>query len=367
MRVALVHDWLTGMRGGEKCLELFCGLYPEAPIYTLVHRIGSVSPAIESHPIHTSFLQRAPWGRSRYQRYLPLFPAAIERFDLRGYDLVLSSSHAVAKGVVTHPGTVHVCYCHTPMRYVWLAFEHYFGGGRYKFPSSWLLPSVATWLRTWDVATAQRVNHFIANSHNVAGRIRHYYAREASVVHPWVDLETYRPEPSVTREDYYLIISALVPYKRVDLAIEAARRMGKRLVIIGSGVERKRLEQRADGSVTFRGWLPTEGLVDAMRRAKALLFPGEEDFGIVPLEAMACGTPVVAYGAGGALETVVDGETGVFFTEQTVTALCTALEKLEDLPPVAAAARARAELFSAAQFKKRIADEIATALQAGAR
>jgi glycosyltransferase involved in cell wall biosynthesis len=364
MRVALVHDWLTGMRGGEKCLEVFCELFPDAPIFTLVHRPGRVSPAIEQHRIVTSFLERLPGARTRYQRYLPLFPAAIERFDLRGYDLVLSSSHAVAKGVVVHPGTAHVCYCHTPMRYVWQAFEDYFGGGRYRFPESWLLPHVATWLRTWDVVTAGRVDHFIANSRNVARRIAHYYGREASIVHPWVDTAVFTPDPTVTREDFYLVISALVPYKRLDLAIEASREMDRRLVIVGTGVERKRLERMAGGRVTFLGWCDQPALVDLLRRARALLFPGEEDFGIVPLEAMACGTPVVAYGAGGALETIVDRETGLFFEEQSVVGLVSALERLDGLGLSAAAARRRAEQFSRENFRVRIGGEIEAVLTA---
>jgi glycosyltransferase involved in cell wall biosynthesis len=364
MRVALVHDWLTGMRGGEKCLEVFCELFPDAPIHTLVHRPGRVSAAIERHPIVTSFLQRMPGARTRYQRYLPLFPAAIERFDLRGYDLVLSSSHAVAKGVVVHPGTAHVCYCHTPMRYVWLAFEDYFGGGRYRFPESWLLPHVTTWLRTWDVVTANRVDHYIANSRNVAARIAHYYGREASIVHPWVDTAAFTLDPDVAREDFYLVVSALVPYKRLDLAIEASRQLGRRLLVVGTGVERKRLERMAHGRVTFLGWCDQPVLVDLLRRARALIFPGEEDFGIVPLEAMACGTPVVAYGAGGALETVVDRETGLFFEEQTVAGLVDALERFERLELVPEAARRRAEQFSRENFRVRIGEEIEAVLQA---
>lgn len=359
MKVALVHDWLTGMRGGEKCLEVFCEIFPEAPIYTLVHRPGSVSRAIESHEIHTSFIQRAPWGRGHYQRYLPFYPIAIERFDMRGYDLVLSSSHAAAKGVVIHPHTRHLCYCHSPMRYVWLHHEQYFGGGRYRFPTSWLLAAASTWLRMWDVTSAQRVDRFAANSHNVAARIRRYYGREASVVHPWVDTAAFTPDAAATREDFYLIISALVPYKRIDLAIRAVQRLGRRLVIIGSGVERKRLERLAGKSrVSFEGWQSQARLVETLRRTRALLFPGEEDFGIVPLEAMACGTPVVAYGAGGALETVIDGETGVFFPRQDVDALVAALLRLDalDVPP--AAARRRAELFSRERFRKEILEEI---------
>ncbi len=363
MRVALVHDWLTGMRGGEKCLEVFCEMFPEAPIYTLVHRPGSVSGAIASHPIHTSFLQRAPWGPKKYQHYLPLYPAAIERFDLRGYDLVLSSSHAAAKGVVIHPGTVHVCYCHTPMRYVWLLYEHYFGGKRYGFPFSWLLPPMATWLRNWDVVTSLRVDHFVANSHNVAARILRYYAREASVVHPWVDLEAFRFDPQRPRGDYLLVISALVPYKRVDLAIDAARQLGKRLVVVGSGVERRRLERRAGANTEFLGWVEFEQLHGLLQGAQALLFPGEEDFGIVPLEAMACGTPVVAYGTGGVLETVQPGRTGIFFQEQTVEAMAEAIEKLEQVGLAPADARRRAENFSRAGFRVRMEEEVAMALE----
>ncbi|MFH1145135.1 MAG: glycosyltransferase [Candidatus Eisenbacteria bacterium] len=362
MKVALVHDWLTGMRGGEKCLEVFCEIFPDAPVYTLVHRPGSVSTTIERHPIRTSFIQRAPLGRTRYQRYLPLFPLAIEGFDLRGFDLVLSSSHAVAKGVVVHPGTRHVCYCHTPMRYVWAAYEDYFGRGRYRFPFSWGLTAAATGLRTWDAVTAQRVDHFIANSHNVAGRIARYYGRRAAVVHPWVDTEAFTPDAGVIRDDFFLVISALVPYKRLELAVEAVRRLGRRLVVIGSGVERRRLQRAAgSGQVTFLGWQDRVELVDSLRRARALLFPGEEDFGIVPLEAMACGTPVVAYGAGGALETVRDGETGVFFGEQSVDALIDAIERLERSPLSPAACRERALGFSRAEFRGRIEAELAAA------
>jgi len=358
VRIALVHDWLTGMRGGEKCLEAFCELYPEAPIYTLVHRPGSVSPTIERHPIRTSFLQRAPWGRTRYQRYLALYPLAIERFDLRGFDLVLSSSHAVAKGVVVHPGTVHVCYCHTPMRYVWHAYEDYFGRGRYRFPVSWALSCLATGLRTWDAVSSQRVDHFIANSQNVAERIRRYYGREASVIYPPLDTERFTPAAEVAREDFYLVISALVPYKRIDLAIEATRQLGRRLVVIGSGVERRRLARTAGRHVEFRGWVGETELLQTLRRARALIFPGEEDFGIVPLEAMACDTPVIAYRAGGALETVVPGETGLFFDRQEVGALRAALERCEQASFPPQAGRRHALGFARERFKGRIRSEI---------
>jgi glycosyltransferase involved in cell wall biosynthesis len=327
MKVALVHDWLTGMRGGEKVLEALCRRYPEAPIYTLVHDPGSVSPAIESHPIHTSFVQRLPRARRRYQRYLPFFPAAIERFDLRGFDLVLSTSHCVAKGAIVHPGTRHLCYCHTPMRYVWSAYEEYFGRGRVRAPASWVLPFVASYLRQWDVAATPRVDSFAANSENVRRRIARYYGRASRVIHPWVDVDFFTP--GGRREGFYLVVTALVPYKRIDLVLEAARARACDVVIVGDGIERSRLRAAAPSGVRFVGWLSPEALREYYRRCRALLFPGEEDFGIVPVEAQACGTPVVGWGRGGILETVRDGVGGVLYQSPTATDLAEAMERLE--------------------------------------
>lgn len=330
-RVALVHDWLTGMRGGEKVLEAFCRRFPTAPVYTLVHVPGSVSPAIESHPIHTSFVQSLPGAKRRYQRYLPLFPTAIERFDLRGYDLVLSTSHCVAKGALVHPGTCHLSYCHTPMRYVWSAYEEYFGKGRVGAPASWVLPAIASYLRTWDVAANVRVDDFAANSETVRQRIRRYYGREARVIHPWVDLEFFTVDATVDREDYYLVVSALVPYKRIDLVLETARRVGARFVIVGEGVQRRALEARAPSNVEFVGWVGDEALRAHYRRCGALLFPGVEDFGIVPVEAQACGAPVVGLGQGGLCETVRDRRGGVLYRTATVEAMVDALRLFETL------------------------------------
>jgi glycosyltransferase involved in cell wall biosynthesis len=352
MKTALVQDWLTGMRGGEKVFEAFCRRFPGAPVYTLVHRKGSVSEAIESHPMHTSFIQRLPAGATRYQRYLPFFPAAIERFDLRGFDLVLSSSHCAAKGVVVHPGTRHLCYCHTPMRYVWAAYEEYFGAGRLRFPASWVLPLMATALRQWDVAASVRVDSFAANSACVAARIQRYYGREARVIHPGVDVEYYTPggEP----EDFYLVVTALVPYKRIDLALEAVRRRPRPLWIVGDGVERRRLERMAPPGVRFLGWLPPEELRAYYRRCRALLFPGEEDFGIVPVEAQACGRPVVGLGRGGLLETVRDGPSGVLFPEPDAGALAAAMERCEGMRWDPAAIRDGVLRFSPERFEREV-------------
>ena len=331
MRVALVHDWLTGMRGGEKVLEAFAERFPEAPIYTIVHRPGSVSASIERHPIHTSFVQGLPGGSTSYQRYLPLMPAAIERFDLRGYDLVLSTSHCVAKGARVHPGTLHLCYCHTPMRYVWPAYEEYFGEGRVGAPASWFMPLLASWLRTWDVASLPRVDSFAANSAHVAARIGRWYGRHARVIHPWVDTETFRPPVGSRRAPYDLILSALVPYKRIDVALEAYRDRPEELVIAGTGVERDRLMRFAPRNVRFLGWLRRDETVRLVQGCRFLLFPGEEDFGIVPVEAMACGKPVIALARGGALETVREAETGLFFDEPTPGALREAVDRASGL------------------------------------
>jgi glycosyltransferase involved in cell wall biosynthesis len=348
MKIALVHDWLTGMRGGEKVLEAICQRFPGVPIYTLLHVPGSVSPEIEAHPIHTSFIQKLPGAQTRYQRYLPLFPSAIERFDLRGYDLIVSTSHCVAKGVIPHPGSVHLCYCHTPMRYVWSAYEEYFGEGRHPAPLSWFLPLMATYLRQWDVISNPRVDGFAANSAHVRKRIERYYGRKARVIHPPCDVDFYTPGGN--REDFYLIVTALVPYKRVELVLEAMRRVPRPLVIVGDGVERERLEAMAPPGVVFRAWTEPEDLRDLYRRCRALIFPGEEDFGIVPVEAQACGAPVVGLGRGGLLETVRDGTSGVFFTDPTPEALLDALARFEERLFDGAAIRQGALRFSPERF-----------------
>ena len=361
-RIALVHDWLTGMRGGEKVLEVLCELYPDADIFTLFHHRGSVSPLIERHRIQTSWLQHLPFATRHYRRYLPLFPSAIERFDLRPYDFVISSSHCVAKSVIPRAGVRHVCYCHSPMRYAWDQFDAYFGADRVgRMTSRWVYRPLMSRLARWDAATAGRVNRFVANSRHVAARIARYYNRRASVVHPPVDTAFYRPTV-VSPESHFLIVSALVPYKRIDLAIDACRRVGARLRIVGDGPERTRLERHAGGDVTFLGSLSNEAIREEYQRALAFILPGEEDFGIAPLEAQACGRPVVALAKGGALETVVDGETGVLFHELTAQSLGAALERVAGLRIDSGRLRDHAEQFSrerhAARLRETIADTI---------
>jgi glycosyltransferase involved in cell wall biosynthesis len=327
MRTALIHDWLTGMRGGERVLEALCTLSPDADIFTLLHRQGSVSATIERHRITTSFIQRLPLAQERYRHYLPLFPAAIERFDLRGYELVISSSHCAAKAVIPAPGARHLSYCHSPMRYAWDQFEAYFGPQRKGVLASRLLYApVMKRLARWDAATASRVHRFVANSAHVAGRIRRYYNREATVVHPPVDTEFFTPGDS-THGSHFLVVSALVPYKRIDIAIDACLRIGAPLRIVGDGPDRAHLQARAGRGVEFVGVLDEAGVRDEYRRAQAVIMPGEEDFGIVPVEAQACGRPVVALGRGGALETVIDNETGVLFPEPDADSLASALQR----------------------------------------
>jgi glycosyltransferase involved in cell wall biosynthesis len=328
MTVVLVHDWLTGMRGGERVLEVLCDLYPDADILTLLHRPGTVSPAIERHRIRTSFIQQLPFAATRYRHYLPLFPWAIERFDLGGYDLVISSSHCAAKAVVPPAAARHVCYCHSPMRYAWDQFDAYFGPARKgRLASRWVYRPVLQRLARWDAETASRVHRFVANSHHVAGRIRRYYGREATVVYPPVDTVFFRPA-SVTPGSHFLIVSALVPYKRVELAIEACARIGAQLRIVGEGPERDHLEALAGPHVQFLGHLSGEALRDEYCRAQAVLLPGEEDFGIVTVEAQACGRPVVALARGGATETISHGETGLLYPDSDSATLAAALETL---------------------------------------
>ena len=358
MRVALVHDWLTGMRGGERCLEAFCELFPEADLFTLVHVPGSVSPVVEQRRITTSFIQRLPGAAAGYRRYLPLFPAAIRRFDLRGYDLVLSSSHAVAKSVPVPAGTLHVCYCFTPMRYVWDLYDEYFGP-RAGWAMRAAMPPVAAALRRWDRRTAAGVHHFVAISRFVADRIRRAYGRSADVIHPPVDVARFAIDESP--DDYYLVVSALAPYKRVDLAVEAANRTRRRLLVVGTGPEERRLRAIAGPTVEMLGWRDDDDVARLYGRCRALVFPPLEDFGITPLEAMAAGRPVLAFGRGGATETVVppggaEPPTGLFFARQTVEDVIDAMERFEAdagrFEPKLL--RRRAEAFDRPIFKERI-------------
>ncbi|MCU0578286.1 MAG: glycosyltransferase [Desulfobacterota bacterium] len=369
LRVALVHDWLTGMRGGEKCLEIFCEIFPRADIYTLFHFPGSVSATIERHPIHTTWIQRLPGLTHKYRNYLPLFPLALEGLSLQGYDLILSSSHCVAKDVRRHPPSRHVSYVFTPIRYVWDMYDIYFGreSGTGMLPRA-AMAVLAPLLRKWDVYTCRRVDHFLADSLHVRRRILRYYGREAEVVPIPVDTRLF--DLAHQPRDYYLIVSALVPYKRVDLAVKAFNRLGRPLLIVGSGPQRAELERLSGSNITWAGWAAADQLRRFYGECRALIFPGEEDAGITPLEAQASGRPVVAFGKGGALETVVSLEeyqagksnffSGVFFPEQTEEALIEAVERLEAHAPELdrEKIRAHALTFDREVFKRKIQEKI---------
>jgi glycosyltransferase involved in cell wall biosynthesis len=359
-RVVLVHDWLTGMRGGEKCLEVLCRRWPKAPLFTLLHKRGSVSGAIENRPIHTSALQTIP-GIDRFYRYfLPLMPAAAAGWKLPGCELVVSMSHCVAKAARPPEGARHVCYCFTPMRYAWHMREAYFGKGRWRGLKAAAIDALLAGIRSWDRRTASRVTHFIAISKTVQTRIAECYGRDSVVIYPPVDTDFYSPLP-VPREDYYLAISAFAPYKRLDLAIQACNKLNRHLVVIGTGQDERRLRALAGPTVHFLGWQSDTVLRDHLRRCKALLFPGEEDFGIVPVEANACGAPVIAFGRGGATETVIPPlgraePTGVWFTEQTGDGIADAITRFEQSEKAFSplAARRQAMRFTGPRFAEEL-------------
>ncbi len=365
MKIALVHDWLTGMRGGERCLEVFCEMFPDAPIYTLIYVKEKISPRIREHHILASYLNSLPVVQHRYRYFLPLFPSAIQSFELDLFDLILSSSHCVAKGVRVPDNTCHIAYVHTPMRYIWDGHESYFKGQRYFGLGKMGIAVCRKYLQRWDQHSNDSVHTFVANSHNVAARIKCHYGREALVLHPPVDWHAF--EISNSDEGFYLMVTAFAPYKRVDLAIQAANRMKLPLKIVGTGQDETYLRNLAGPSVEFLGWKPDDQVRELYGKCRALLFPGEEDFGIVPLEAMASGKPVIAYGKGGILETVVPVNppdpaqkyvppTGVFFYEQTVEGLIGAIRQFEKQRASFEAKdiRAHVESFDRTCFKRRM-------------
>jgi glycosyltransferase involved in cell wall biosynthesis len=375
MRVALVHDWLDTWRGGENVLAEIVRIYPKADLFALVDFLPAATRArLSGKRASTSFLQRLPGARRYFRALLPLFPRAIEALDVSGYDLVISSSHAVAKGVRTADGQMHICYCHTPMRYAWDLRDQYLGPrGLASGLSGALAGHVLDRLRDWDRRVSSRVTHFIANSGFIADRIARCYGREATIIYPPVDVGFFTAAEGVAEpaeRDYYVAASRWVPYKRMELIAAAFRDLpGRRLVMAGEGPEAARVRRAAGPNVEFVGEVSRERLRELLRGARAFVFAAEEDFGILPVEAQACGTPVIAYGRGGALETVREGEkgaaTGMFFSVQTAAAITAAVRSFDDALPTirAAECRANAERFSAERFRVEFAayvDSVAT-------
>jgi glycosyltransferase involved in cell wall biosynthesis len=352
-RVAVVHDWLTGMRGGEAVLEAILDLFPQAELFTLFHFPGAMSAKIESRTIHTSFLQSVAQRVRDYRELLPLYPRAARRWDFSSFDLVISSSHCVAKGIDAK-GRPHICYCHTPMRYMWDRFDDYFP--RSKPFTRTAASMIRPWLQRWDVKTSAGVTAFVANSNFVRDRIKRYYGRDAEVVHPFVD-EAFLDAPVASeRSDEHLIVSALVPYKKIELAIEAIG--NRRLTIIGGGPLLDKLKRTAPPNVQLLGHVQRDRIIERLSHARSLILPGIEDFGITPLEAMALGTPVVALRAGGVLDSVVEGTTGIFFDDPSVDALRRALDVVESHEWDRAAIRAHAAAFSRARFSQQFLNVI---------
>jgi len=351
-RVALVHDWLTGQRGGENVLRAIAELFPRAPIYTLFHFPGSVDPALESHPIETSFLQRAPRLDPAYRWYLPVFPLGAADLDVRGFELVISTSHCVVKSVRRGAGAFHLCYCHTPMRYAWDQEEAYFGRGR--GPIAALRRAILARLRRWDVATAGRVDRYVANSSFVAGRISRYYSRDAVVIPPPVDTERFSPPAAALARTGALMVASLSPYKKVDVAIAACAAAGIPLTVVGEGPESDRLRRLAGPEVRFEGRVSAERLGELYRSAALFLQPGIEDFGIAAVEALASGTPVVALGRGGIEDIVRPGREGVFFDRDEPSEIAAAIDKCLKIQFNSTNLRERAEGFSGPRFAQRL-------------
>jgi glycosyltransferase involved in cell wall biosynthesis len=362
MKVALVHDYLNQMGGAERVVMALHEIFPDAPIYTSIYDPQRVDPAFQKMDIRTSFMQKLPLVTKHHQPFLPLYPFAMENLDLRGYDLVLSSSSAFGKGALTRPETMHICYCHTPMRWCW-NYEEYVEREQLGRVSRSLLPFLITGLRVWDQTSAMRVDEFIANSPIVADRIKKYYRRDAVVIPPPVEAERFQFDPTTQPEDYFLILGRMVPCKRFDLAIQACTRLGLPLVVIGEGRDKEQLRRMAGPTIRFLGRLSDEEVLYYYAHCRAFLFPGEEDFGITPLEAQASGRPIIAYGAGGALASVIDGVTGTFFHEQTVESLAQVLASFDERRFDPKIIHNHALEFDKPRFQRRIQQFIETKLQ----
>ena len=375
LKVALVHDWLTGMRGGEKCLEAFCNMFPDAHLYTLICQKNSLSPSIKRMRIRTSRLQFFPFVEKYYRYLLPIMPAVIEQFELKGYDLILSSNHCVAKGIKIEKNTCHICYCHTPMRYIWDQSSQYFNKTNAGLVTRFSFPLIKKYLQRWDIRTSESVDFFIANSQHISNRIKRIYNRESEVIYPPVNTNFFKLSDS--EDDYYLVVSAFAPYKRIDLAIKAFNQLRYPLKIIGNGQCEKQLRKMAGPNIEFLGYIEGNELKHYYSQCKAFIFPGEEDFGITPLEAQASGRPVIAFGKGGALETIIpfaplekaadkrgrkgdNTPTGVFFYQQTAESLVEAVQRFEKIADKFESKKIREHTlkFDREVFKKKIKEFI---------
>ena len=349
MKVAIIHDWLTQMGGAERVILALRGIFPEAPVFTMVHDPDKLSPEFANIDIRTSFIQKLPFAKTKYQSYLPLMPTAAEQFDLTGYDVVISCSHACAKGVITRPETLHISYCYTPTRWAWFMYHEYMRLEQTGLLKRMLVPPLMNYLRMWDRLAADRVDDFVAISSGVSHRIKKYYRRDSHIIFPPVDTGYFTPADTI--DDYFLVVSRLVSYKRVDLAVKAFNKLGLPLVVIGEGPEMAKIRRIAKSNVRIMGRLSDEEIRQYYARCKAFIFPGEEDFGITPVEAQAAGRPVIAYGVGGALDTVKKGVTGEFFYSQTADALAAAVKTFDAGKYDPQVIRKHAEEFDTRKFQ----------------
>lgn len=348
LKVALVHDWLNGMRGGEKCLEYFCELFPNAEIFTLHSEPQKISDTIKNHKIYNSFIQKLPLKTNFYRHYLPLFPLAVKQFDFSKFDLIISLSHCAVKNINIPTGIPHICYCFSPMRYIWFLKRDYFGKNNLK---SFLLHPIFQVLKNWDLKGSETVSKFIAISKTVQGRIKDIYNRESEIIYPPVDIPF---SPNINKSNYYLVLSALTPYKRIDLVVKAFNLLNIPLIIAGEGTENLKLKKLANSNIKFLGWVSDSEKKELLKNAKALIFPGLEDFGIVPLEAMSFATPVICFGSGGVTETVENNKTGIYFDEQTIDSLISVIKNFDKFNIDTANFKNTTDKFSILEFKNKI-------------